>query len=293
MSARNAKLSGIAWQIAAYSLAVLVAVGVFQMYTEHNLFWRLLVADIAATLVIFVFSRISKNSSFYDPYWSLQPVVIAVGLYFMSWSAQPFSRQEVVLTMIILYGLRLTYNFLRTWPGLEHQDWRYDDLRKKHGSAYWLVSFGGIHFFPTLLVYGGCLSLIVIYAYPDHFWNWLDIVGLLILSAGIWLEHTADQQLFAFKRASPPRGSLLDSGLWSEFRHPNYLGEIMVWWGLYFFALAANPAFWWVIVGPLSIHLLFVFISIPMKDERMINSRPAYAERMKTVPALWPKSLRR
>jgi steroid 5-alpha reductase family enzyme len=80
----------------------------------------------------------------------------------------------------------------------------------------------------------------------------------------------------------------MDKGLWKYYRHPNYLGEVTFWWGLYLFALAAKPSYWWMVVGPIAITLLFVFVSIPMMDKRNLERRPGYAEHMKQVSAIIP-----
>ena len=53
------------------------------------------------------------------------------------------------------------------------------------------------------------------------------------------------------------------------FRHPNYLGEIGFWWGLWLFALAADPSWWWTVIGPLAMVALFARVSIPMMDQRL------------------------
>jgi steroid 5-alpha reductase family enzyme len=80
----------------------------------------------------------------------------------------------------------------------------------------------------------------------------------------------------------------MDQGIWSASRHPNYLGEISFWWGLYFFALSANPEKWWVIIGPVAITCMFLFASIPMIEKRLLERRKDYAEYKKRVPMLLP-----
>ena len=81
-----------------------------------------------------------------------------------------------------------------------------------------------------------------------------------------------------FRSAGPAPGEFLKTGVWSWSRHPNYLGEMGFWWGLWLFGVAAAPAFWWTVVGPLGITLMFVFVSLPMIETRMKERRPAYAE---------------
>jgi len=286
----KSKLSGIAWQVVAYSVAMGVAVGTYCLLPDqYSLLMRFLVADVMATVAIFLFSRVSRNSSFYDPYWSVQPVVIAYFLFMMAGGHFDLgNRGTLVFLLVALYGCRLTFNFFRGWEGLVHQDWRYDDLKKKNPSSYWWVSFSGIHMLPTLLVFGGCLSLFAVYTGDQQALSYLDLIAIVVTLGGILLEAVADEQLHNFRK-NHKRGTLLNTGLWSVIRYPNYLGEITFWWGLFLFALAADLSWWWVVIGPLAIHALFVFISIPMKDERMLGSREEYKKHMEEVPALLPK----
>ena len=116
----------------------------------------------AGTVAIFAFSVGLSNSSMYDPYWSVAPP--ALFAYWLTVGG-PSTRAWIALGLVGIWGVRLTANFLRGWPDLEHEDWRYPELRKKHGRFYWAVSFFGIHFFPTLLTFAGSLALYVI-AFP-------------------------------------------------------------------------------------------------------------------------------
>jgi steroid 5-alpha reductase family enzyme len=77
--------------------------------------------------------------------------------------------------------------------------------------------------------------------------------------------------------------------LWARCRHPNYLGEISFWWGLYLFGLAGDRHAWaWTLVGPLWITIMFATISIPLIDRRSLARRPGYAEHIRRIPALLP-----
>jgi steroid 5-alpha reductase family enzyme len=157
------------------------------------------------------------------------------------------------------------------------------------GSLYWPVSFLGIHMMPTLLVFAGCLALYPALATGDRPLGALDLAATALTASAIWLEGTADNQLRRFRLAGPAPTDILESGLWARCRHPNYLGEILFWWGLYLFALAADPASWWTGVGAVSITLLFRFVSLPMIEGRMLDRRPTYARRVDTTPLLIPR----
>src|SRR5690349_15519700 len=137
--------------IVAYLVAGAVAVGVgFGLRGQHPLL-LLAAADTAATIVIFLFSVFTKNSSMYDPYWSVAPVPIA-----LFWLLQPGSagfgslRHDVLFVLLCLWAVRLTFNWASQWKGLDHEDWRYREMHEQTGAFYWPVSFLGIHLMPTI-----------------------------------------------------------------------------------------------------------------------------------------------
>ncbi len=270
----------------AYGLALVVAaVAAFAFAPLHPIIVAA-IANFAATLVIYAFSTAYNNSSFYDPYWGLAPVVIAVG--WVSASETGVQRQVLALSVVIAWGLRLTFNWLRRWEGLQHEDWRYADLRHRFGQYYWLIDLLGIHLFPTVQVFLGCLALypVVSSGAADDF-GLLDLAAVSLGITAIIIEATADSQLWDFLRHKQP-GEIMKNGLWAYSRHPNYFGEILFWWTLWLFALAADPRWWWTVIGPLSITLMFVFVSVPLLDQRSIERRPGYEEYMRRTSAIVP-----
>ncbi len=273
----------------AYIAALGVAVGVgYAMGGRHPILIAF-AADIAATLAIYALARVFRNASFYDPYWSVAPIAIAV--FWLTTAATTVSscRPWIVIALVSVWSLRLTWNWARGWRGLKHEDWRYADMRARHGikKRFWIVELIGIELVPTLVVFLGCLSLYPVLADPTRSIWWLDCIAVLVAAAAISIETMADEQMIAFAKIKKP-GEIMNKGLWKYSRHPNYFGEISFWWGLYFFGLAANPSYWWTIAGPIVITMLFIFISIPMMDKRSMARRPEYAERMKNVSALVP-----
>ncbi len=275
----------------AYVVALVVGVVVARsLQSNHSDIIAFAVADAAATVVVFLASVAVNNSSMYDPYWSVAPMVIAPAIALRDEaSAALLVRKVIVVAFVLLWGARLTWNWARGWQGLGHEDFRYVDLRKTMGKAYWLVSFLGLHFMPTVMVYLGCLSLFVALETGTNAFGVLDIAAMIVTLGAIGIEARADKELRMFRLSNPKPGKILDTGVWSYCRHPNYLGEILFWWGLFLFAMGADVSQRWVIVGPLSIHALFVFVSIPLMTKRALARRPAYKKRIERVPALLPR----
>ena len=185
-------------------------------------------------------------------------------------------RVGIVLALVTIWGARLTSNWARGWRGLDHEDWRYVDLRQKYGRWFWPISLAGIHLIPTIVVFLGCLPLYPALTSTTPLGP-LDALAVAVTGGAIWIEARADNQLRRFVRGGPAPGAILSEGLWALCRHPNYLGEMGFWWGLFLFALAADPAAWWTGVGALSITVMFRVVSLPMIESRMLARRPDFA----------------
>jgi steroid 5-alpha reductase family enzyme len=274
--------------VLAYACALAVAAFVVAVFPELSPLWAAAAADVAATLVIFVFSTVFRNSSFYDPYWSVAPIAIAA--YWASFPVAdriPDERVALVLIAVVVWGVRLTYNWASHWRGLSHEDWRYADFRKRTGALYPLVDLFGIHLFPTVQVFLGLLPVYAALSLGDAPLSALDFIGFGVAIAATSIEAIADAQLHAFASTKAP-GEIMSRGLWAFSRHPNYFGEIGFWWGLALIGAAALPGEPWVYAGAATITVMFVFVSVPMIDARSKERRPGYEAHMKKVSAIVP-----
>ncbi|RPH68564.1 MAG: DUF1295 domain-containing protein [Myxococcaceae bacterium] len=275
----------------AYAAALAVALATGWALRGHGPIEVAALADIAATLVVFGFSVRHDNSSLYDPYWSVAPLPIVV-----SWASCAPAVLEVrgvlVIALVTVWGVRLTANWVARWRGLGDEDFRYAEIRARTGRLYWPASLLVIHLLPTVWVFLGLLPTWPALGGTGGPLGTLDLLAVTVTAAGITIEAVADLQLRRFLRSRRDPTAVLETGLWRLSRHPNYFGEITFWWGLWLFGLATDPR-WaaWTIVGPVSISLLFVLVSIPWMDRRMLSRHPGWAERMRTTSALlpWPR----
>lgn len=282
----------------AYFVALAAAVATVYLLAnsgEESLLVQTLVADVVGTVVIFGFSLSSGNSSYYDAYWSVIPMALAGYLIYAGWNsgADP-TRALLACALVWYWGARLTHNWARGWTGLDHEDWRYVDLREKSGRWWWPLSFVGIHMFPTVQVFLGCLPLFFVMTERGAPLGWLDAVAAVVTFGAVTIELVADNQLrdYVLHRKKP--GETMTEGLWGWSRHPNYFGELGFWVGLYLFGVAAvgvQP--WWMVSGVLAIGLMFIFVSIPMIEKRMLARRKDYADVQARISMLIPLPPRR
>ncbi len=277
---KNSRAASFTVVAAVYLLAT--ALGVFLYIKLPGEMWsRLLIADVCATVFTYIFSLIFSNASMYDPYWSVQPMIITAGFAAVS---RPCVAGALVLVAIFIWGMRLTINWIYTFKGFgEYEDWRYRMLREKSGRFYQFVNFTGIHMVPTLIVYLCTLPAVyIITERPEaNIWSWVFFILALLCPV---LQLTADLQMHSFRKES--RGRLCRKGLWKYARHPNYLGEISMWWMIALSAVCTTGHVW-LIAGAVANTVLFLAASIPMAD-RHLSSREGYDEYRKETRMLLP-----
>ncbi len=249
-----------------------------------------LVADLLATLVVFCGSRLLRNSSCYDAYWSVLPPFLVLWW----WLAEERSgvnevRAVLVVVVVSVWALRLTANWVQDWPGLHHEDWRYAQVRARAGRAAPLADLVGIHVVPTVIVFLGLVPAYAVLTRPGGELNVLDGIAFLIGISAPVLQFVADAQMRAFIRVREP-GQAMDRGLWSWSRHPNYFGEVSFWCALALFGVAGAPGdWWWLLVGFVAMTAMFEGISIPAMEQRSLERRPSYQEIVDRVPRLVPR----
>lgn len=292
------KLTGLLHMTLAYVVTLgvgwitLIALGQSPIW---DMFW----ADIAATVAIFIFSRLYKNSSFYDAYWSVVPPLIALYWALEATAIEATAieatavavdgtRAWLVIVLVWLWGIRLTVNWATYWPGLEHEDWRYGPIKTNAGKWNALADFAAIHLFPTVIVFVACLPTYAAVAMDARPLNWLDYVAAAVTALAIIIELLSDIQLHRFL-AHRKEGEIMKTGLWAYSRHPNYFGEWLFWAGLALFGIAAVPsAWWWVLPGSVAMLIMFLVASIPMIDKRSVERRPEYEVHMARVSGFVP-----
>lgn len=277
---KKSRAASFALVALVYILATLVGIFTFRALTL-TVWAALLIADVAATLFTFLFSLLFQNASVYDPYWSVAPPVILIGLAV----GRPLNLfGGLLLTVVSLWAIRLTANWAYTFHGLMHEDWRYVMLREKTGAFYPLINLLGIHLVPTLVVYGCVLPAVTALRLGLSLTAG-SAVFLLLSTLAVLLQCVADVEMHAYRRhrATP----FIRTGVWKYARHPNYLAEILMWWGVALSVISAMPSLWYLAAGAFANTLLFLFVSIPMADGRQ-SRKAGFAEYKSQTHALLP-----
>jgi len=268
-----------------YIVSISVGVIAFLIFEDLPDIARFFVADVFATVVIYICSLILKNASLYDPYWSVIPPLLLVGaaVYYQT------SSLSVILVILSLsiWAIRLTYNWASLWQGFDEIDWRYEEMKQKAPKLYLLTNLFGIQLFPTSIVFVQLiLAILFIEKHPTI--NLLTLIGSLIIVIAALIQFFADEQMKRFKKRTKGEKKCIEEGLWKYSRHPNYFGEIMVWWGIYLIYLSMAKRLDFMIISPIMMTSLFLFISIPWMERKIIKTRPEYADYQKRVSMLIP-----
>ena len=281
----ESKALGLLVMLFAYAVAAswgIVLCWGLEKYAHTPLLLNIFLGDVLATIIIYLFALLFKTSSMYDPYWSVQSFVIFLALLF---KFKTFDLSNILMLVVLgMYSARLTGNFILGFNNLSYIDWRYRMLKEKSGKLFQLVNFFGIMLFPTCVVY--LCTLPFIYMAQESLPLYLSIIFACLALGGIILEIISDSQMKIFIKNRSSREEVLQKGLWKFSRHPNYLGEISIWFAFAIPVVIFKPELWFVLAGALVNLLMFLIISIPMEEKHFKEYKPDYEEYKKRVSML-------
>jgi steroid 5-alpha reductase family enzyme len=237
----------------------------------------------AVAVFTWVIGTLKKNVSIVDSLWSLMFILLA-GTY--AWRMPTLtSRAELILVLVSLWGLRLSLYI--TWRNSGHgEDRRYQAIRRRNQPNFEFKSLWIVFLLQALLAWIISLPLLAAINSSSPL-GLLDAVGLAVWLIGLVFEAGGDWQLARFKANPANQGKIMDRGLWSVTRHPNYFGDFCVWWGFYLIALAAGG--WWSFVGPVLMATLLMRVSgVTLLERDMGKRRPEYADYVRRTNAFFP-----
>lgn len=255
---------------------------------------QLLVLGLALLVALFTsvwaLSLWLGKASIVDSVWGVGFAVLAA-VYCAGTAAASDGSARVVFFSVLLWALRLSvYLTWRNWGQAE--DARYAAMREYWGRSFPWVSLFTVFLFQALLAWVIGMPLYAVFTGVQSQWNMWDSFGLALFGIGLTFETVADWQLASFKRNASNAGKVLQTGLWRYSRHPNYFGEALLWWGIFFFAVSHGG--WWTVFSPLLMTFLLLRVSGVPLLERTMRSRHAeyakYAARTSAFFPWWPRN---
>jgi len=220
----------------------------------------------------FIVSLIKKRNDVADIAWGLGFVVIA-------WSSFIFGSQDlkaiVVNILVTVWGLRLAIHIYKR-NSRKGEDSRYVEWRNQWKN-FFVRSYLQVFMLQGLFLFLIVQPVILVNLSEKLSFGATEILGIFVWLIGLYFEAVADQQLKVFISDPNNKGKVMDRGLWKFSRHPNYFGEVVMWWGLFLVALPSNYGIL-TIIGPITITLLILFVSgVPLLEKKYAG-RPEYEE---------------
>lgn len=236
--------------------------------------------------VLWIVSIIIRNVSIVDLFWGFG-FVVAGGYYYLNTQGNG-SRKIILLSMVIIWGLRLSLYL--SWRNLGNgEDFRYREFRRKYGEKrYWWISF-----FQTFLLQGILMWLISAPLLGAQYYGSetvpgiLDFAGIAVWMIGFIFEAGGDIQLAKFRSNPSNKGKVLNKGFWHYTRHPNYFGDSAVWWGYGLICLAAGS--YLPVLGSLLMTALIIKVSgVALLEKTLKEAKPQYREYIEKTSSFFP-----
>ncbi len=244
-------------------------------------------------IILFIVATIIKNNSIVDIHWGMGFVVGSWVTLFVT--DEPTLLSYIIVGFITVWGLRLSLRLLKRNYG-KPEDFRYAQWRKEWGDKVVITAFFRVFVIQATInfvVGSASYSVIKFNTFSfDSVSQYIVYVGLLMAFIGLLFEVIGDEQLR--QHIAKRTHTLLQTGLWSVTRHPNYFGEIIIWVGLYVSGIALlvngsiNPIYYIaLIISPLVMSVVLIKISTPLLEKNM-EKYDAWEDYCKRVPMLFP-----
>ena len=233
-----------------------------------------------------VLSLVLRNAGIVDIVWGAGNVSVA-------WTAAYVGdghtgRSDLLVAMITIWGLRLTGHLL--WRRRGHgEDWRYRSMRREAGDGFAMRSLVTVFLLQGVIMWTVALPVQLAMTPDDPDIGPLAIIGVVLWGIGLFFETVGDAQLARFKADPANEGQVMDRGLWRYTRHPNYFGDVCVWWGLFLVAAEttdARPG----VVGPVVMSIVLMRVSgVPVLERSLTRRRPGYADYVARTSTFFPR----
>jgi steroid 5-alpha reductase family enzyme len=247
----------------------------------------MLIAFLSAVVFIHFFyfwALLKKDFSIIDVGWSLGFIVMSLAVIINYSSINIPSL--ILVSLILIWGLRLAYYLLIRNLKKNEEDPRYTKMRLNWGKNANLIAYPKIFLLQATLMFLIMLPQISFFQTNPKEIHWSFYIGVFIWLIGFYFEVVGDKDQNDFKKDPKNKGQFCNVGLWKYTRHPNYFGEVVLWWGAFIFVAPFVPV--WTIVGPVLLTFLLLKVSgIPMHEERYAH-RADYQAYQKVTNAFFP-----
>jgi len=246
-------------------------------------------------IIVFIIAQLKKDYTVIHIMWGSGIAFVSGFLFFyIVYTGEALSiAQRFAFYLPLVWGLRLTYFLFKRYKK-RGTDYRFEPLHNNSRDTSKIGIFIKLFIGTALLQFLSAFSLLAIFAFPRETLTSTTQIGLII-GIVLWIiafvyQVVADQQMRNFKHRPEMQGRILKTGLWKNTRHPNYVGEIMMWWSLYIIALTnvAPPFNFIAIIAPITVTVLIGFVSGVPLVEKKLQTNDEYIAYMKQTSKLIP-----
>ncbi len=235
--------------------------------------------------LFFIHSYLFKTDIFFDLIGSIS--FLSIGIISLIFIQDFDGNQILVFFLLIFWALRLgPYLFLRRLSsGIDE---RLSEYFKSPLSLYlvWIMN--------SLWVFMTSISMIIIFSSKENYdFGLVQWLGLLIWILGFIIEVVSDSQKSKFNKVN--KGKFINIGLWKYIRHPNYLGEIIIWIGIFVVSISyINSIFTFLsILSPIFVFVLLRFLTgvpqLEVRGEEKWGKNKEYINYKKETGIIFPK----
>jgi steroid 5-alpha reductase family enzyme len=243
-----------------------------------------LIVIVAYMAAWFCCAQALRRNDVADIAWGTGFIVTAISA--MVFTENVTSRGLLTTSLVVLWGVRLaSHVFLRNLG--KQEDPRYRKWRQGWGKHAVIRAFFQVFLLQGVLIIIISLPVTIAIESEQSPLGLLDILGVCIWFGGFAFEAVGDYQLMRYKRNPANQGKIMTQGLWKYTRHPNYFGEVALWWGVYLIAVSV-PLGWATILGPITITCLILKVSgIPLLEEKY-QDNPEFQIYRRRTSAFFP-----
>lgn len=212
----------------------------------------------------FIYSLYTKRNDIADVLWPVGIAASAITLFLIL--DYPSVILKLVIVLITIWATRLAYHIGTRHFAKSKEDKRYARWREEWTWVRTRSFFQVFALQAVLMVV--LLSPVIVFVFnPGDVPLWQVLLGVWLWLVGFTFEVVGDWQLAQFLR-TPSRyglkkGDLMTKGVWSITRHPNYFGEICMWWGIFIIMLHSLNVWQLVpaIIGPAIFTYIIYYVS--------------------------------
>ena len=239
--------------------------------------------------IAYVPAYLFQTEKFYDLTGSVTYLSVVWFVFLSTYQSISLNFGNLILVLLIsIWTIRLgLFLFMRIHKAGE--DKRFRTIKTSASQFFMTFTISGL--WVTLC---SMCALVAISSPEGLVMNALTYVGIILFIIGFGIEIVADNQKTAFRSIEANKDSFITSGLWSKSRHPNYFGEVLLWFAIAVISFSSLEGLQLItLISPIFTYILLVYVSgvrmlEDMNDKKWANDEQ-YKSYKKNTPMLFPK----